>query len=312
MPQTFTETLSRPPMGGMARVAPDGRFQSVSPQLAQFLGYSAEALTGLSLSEITHKTDHLRECAQLEVLLGKGAGKFSLLKRFLHPARGLIWAEQLAVLLPHSTEPGPLFDVHIRETMVSDQTLNELHRRAFRDPLTGLLNRGSISEQIHSAILAGERRGASFAILLLDLDGFKQINDSHGHLAGDAVMEQLGGRLNATLTERDLAGRLGGDEFVILLRSATDDVGLKRGQRQVMRCFDAPFTLPCKELAPSHLTPSDVAADGLSLDERPLNALSLGASLGMATFPCDGATVTGLLTRADHRMYEEKRSRLTA
>ena len=291
MPQTFDETLSRPPSGGIAHVAPDGRFQSASPQLARFLGYSVEMLVSKKMAEITHKTDHLRECAQLEVLRAQGTGKFSLLKRFRHPDRGLIWAEQLVLLLPGVDAQPPVFEVHIREPMVSDQTLNELHRRAFRDPLTGLLNRASIADQIDSAIMAGNRLGQSFALLLLDLDGFKQINDTHGHLAGDAVMQQLGQRLNATLTERDLAGRLGGDEFVILLRSATDDVGLKRGQKEVLRCFDAPFTLP---------------EGGVT------NRITLGASLGMAASPRDGCTVTGLLTLADHRMYEEKRSRLRA
>ncbi|WP_050754086.1 GGDEF domain-containing protein [Roseovarius nubinhibens] len=291
MPKTFDETLSRPPSGGIAQVAPDGRFQSVSAQLAHFLGYSVEALIGKGIDEITHTTDHLRECAQLELLQARGAGKFSLLKRFRHPERGLVWAEQLVLLMPQVEGRPPVFEVHVREPMVSDQTLNELHRRAFRDPLTGLLNRASISEQIDSAIMAGNRLGRSFALLLLDIDGFKQVNDTHGHLAGDAVMQQLGRRLNATMIERDLTGRLGGDEFVILLRSATDDFALKRGQRQVLRCFDAPFTLP----------------KGGQADK-----IALGASLGMAAFPRDGCTVTGLLTRADHRMYEEKRSRLSA
>lgn len=291
MLESFSETLSRPPHGGIAQVAPDGRFRTVSPQLAHFLGFTCEELSGKGMDEITYKTDHLRECAQLERLMARGSGKFSLLKRFKHPKRGLIWAEQLVLLMPGADGSPPLFEVHIREPMVSDQSLNDLHRRAFRDPLTGLLNRASISEQIDSAMLAGERLGRGFALLLLDLDGFKQVNDTHGHLAGDAVIQQVGQRLIAAMVERDLAGRLGGDEFVILLRSATDEVGLKRGIKAVLNCFNAPFTLP---------------------HGGQTETIALGTSLGMAAFPHDGCTVTGLLTRADHRMYEEKRSRLSA
>jgi diguanylate cyclase (GGDEF)-like protein len=153
---------------------------------------------------------------------------------------------------------------------------------ADHDELTGLLNRRGFFASLGETI-AG--RDARVAVLLLDLDGFKEINDTLGHASGDALLRQIGTRLRGALRERDQIARLGGDEFAVLVdapRTKTGDVG-ELGRR-VRDTLTAPF---------------EVA--GLSLQVR--------ASVGVAAFPEHGTTADELLRLADIAMYQAKQNR---
>jgi diguanylate cyclase (GGDEF)-like protein len=153
---------------------------------------------------------------------------------------------------------------------------------ADHDDLTGLLNRRGFFACLGDTIA---ERDARVAVLLLDLDGFKEINDTLGHAAGDALLRQIGSRLRGALRERDEIARLGGDEFAVLVdapRTATGDVGeIGRRVRDTLT------------------TPFEVA--GLSLQVR--------ASVGVAVFPEQGTTPDELLRLADIAMYQAKQNR---
>ncbi len=171
------------------------------------------------------------------------------------------------------------------------QTANEeLRRRAFLDPLTGLPNRTLFEDRMAHALqrlerLAeriGERQADKLAILFVDLDGFKPINDSLGHAAGDTVLKEVAGRLSATARDSDTVARLGGDEFVLLaedLPSVADGVTL------------------AQRLVASMAAPFEVAG-------RPV---SLSCSVGVVVYP-DHGTADKLLVNADAAMYSAKRA----
>jgi diguanylate cyclase (GGDEF)-like protein len=154
---------------------------------------------------------------------------------------------------------------------------------ADHDELTGLLNRRGFFACLGETISG--RREARVAVLLLDLDGFKEINDTLGHASGDDLLRQIGARLRGALRERDEIARLGGDEFAVLVdapRTRTGDVG--EIGRRVRDTLTAPF---------------EVA--GLSLQVR--------ASVGVAVFPEHGTTADELLRLADIAMYQAKQNR---
>jgi diguanylate cyclase (GGDEF)-like protein len=153
-----------------------------------------------------------------------------------------------------------------------------------RDPLTGLLNRGAFTAALDNRIAVARANGSVFALAFVDLDGFKRINDQHGHATGDIVLQQVAGRLAATARERDVIARLGGDEFVILLDDDAD------GRAAVYRLDAA--------LLPPHAIGTIV--------------VSVGASVGCALFPADGNDATSLLHAADLAMYSDKRARTIA
>lgn len=156
--------------------------------------------------------------------------------------------------------------------------------QARHDPLTGLPNRVAFESALEAACQRLEKYGERFALLYIDLDDFKEVNDRHGHQAGDQLLKQMAGRLSVCLREADLLARLGGDEFVMIARgvSATTDAAVLADR--LAEAFERAFTL-----------------EGGSLDCR--------ASVGVALAPTDGATPSALLSRADAALYAAKRER---
>jgi len=158
-----------------------------------------------------------------------------------------------------------------------------LAERAVRDPLTGLANRELLAERLRTALARDTRSGDSTAVLFLDLDGFKQVNDRHGHAVGDEVLRRVAARLSGVVRPSDTVARLGGDEFVVLVEACTpDSVGA------LIRRVEVVLAEP-------------VAVEDLSLPVR--------ASVGVATATAGRADAAGLLSLADARMYDVKRAR---
>lgn len=157
----------------------------------------------------------------------------------------------------------------------------ELVHLASHDVLTGLANRAGFSQRLDDAIKTVQRRGTKLALLLLDLDGFKNINDSLGHDQGDRLLQEVALRLAGQVREVDTAARLGGDEFCLLLM---DVEGLRQAAEVAQRCLDA-------LAAPMALAGATVAVRG---------------SIGIALYPDDAEQAYGLLKATDTAMYAAK------
>ena len=158
-----------------------------------------------------------------------------------------------------------------------------LARTASRDALTGLANRRTVEAAIAGAIARAERGLGTPSVVAVDLDGFKAVNDRHGHAAGDGVLRSVAERLLATSREVDTVGRLGGDEFVVLLEH-TGGPGAQAALRRLRSGLEGGWT----------------AEDGTDL--------GVGAALGMTTYR-PGDSVATLLARADAEMYADKSRR---
>ena len=168
------------------------------------------------------------------------------------------------------------------ELLTSRRRGDELQRIATTDGLTGLANRARLHEAIDARVAAAAAEGGLVALLLMDLDRFKEINDTLGHQCGDAVLQELGPRLARAVGPEAVVARLGGDEFGILLAPGRDsDAALESLAGQISRALAAPFAL-----------------DELSL--------TITASIGAARFPYDGADANALLRCADIAMYAAK------
>lgn len=166
------------------------------------------------------------------------------------------------------------------EMQLRDGHLREHHHRhrAEHDDLTGLLNRGAFRERLQQALASG----GPFAVVMLDLDGFKLVNDQHGHAAGDAVLRIIAARMGHALRNGDVVSRLGGDEFACLLLNAGGPANLQA----LMAKLSASIALPMQVCG---------------------QRLCLRASLGLAVSPDDGVCVDTLLSHADEAMYRAKR-----
>ncbi|MDP9164230.1 MAG: GGDEF domain-containing protein, partial [Pseudomonadota bacterium] len=167
---------------------------------------------------------------------------------------------------------------------VTDARLAEEHivRLARFDSLTGLPNRRGIRDRIGEALRTARRTGSACAVLFIDLDRFKLVNDSLGHRTGDLLLCEVAGRLRDTLGDAAEIGRLGGDEFAVVL-PVSDDRAAERAARVIVAALAQPF----------------------AVDEH---VVSIGASVGFALGPTDGASVDLLLRSADLALYEVKGS----
>ena len=153
---------------------------------------------------------------------------------------------------------------------------------ALRDPLTGLPNRVLLDDRIEQALRAAQRTGDPFTLILVDLDGFKEVNDVRGHGAGDAVLRSLARRFEAIVRSNDTVARVGGDEFVILSTGTGNDEQAAALVGRLRHALRRPFRV-----------------EGASVE--------IDGSIGWAVFPTDGATADELLSRADGQMYATKR-----
>jgi diguanylate cyclase (GGDEF)-like protein/PAS domain S-box-containing protein len=160
-------------------------------------------------------------------------------------------------------------------------------RAALHDPLTGLPNRSLFADRLEHGLAQARRHGWTLAVMFLDLDGFKQVNDTHGHDVGDVVLRTIAGRLKHHTRSDDTICRFGGDEFVYLLMEVADGPAAARIADHLLRVTREPCA---------------VGVRGLDL------SLSLHASIGIALFPRDGETPEALIASADQAMYVAKRT----
>ncbi|HKU72186.1 MAG TPA: EAL domain-containing protein [Burkholderiales bacterium] len=149
---------------------------------------------------------------------------------------------------------------------------------ASHDPLTGLFNRSMFNERLQQALAQATRFERSLALLFIDLDGFKVVNDTIGHNGGDQLLSELASRLRSTLREGDVIGRMGGDEFVVLIEEFTEPVQVAEVAKKVLETVVRPFVLQGREF-------------------------EVTASLGISIFPDDGQEAQTLLKNADIAMY---------
>jgi diguanylate cyclase len=171
---------------------------------------------------------------------------------------------------------------HSLEALQTAETV--LKEQVYYDHLTGLANRALLVDRFHLAIERSKRSRVPFAAVMIDLNNFKTINDTHGHAAGDQVLVKLGRRLMETVRASDTVSRLGGDEFVLIIESIEDRRELAQiGQKLI-----------------------DMLAEKVELESGAV--VSVGGSLGFALYPGDGASMETMLHVADQAMYDCKTS----
>ena len=158
----------------------------------------------------------------------------------------------------------------------------QLENLAHYDSLTGLPNRMLLHDRLEQAIATAERQRQHFALLFIDLDGFKPVNDEHGHGVGDAVLKLVGERLNLVIRGMDTAARLGGDEFVVILTDIHNRENTERVAEKIIGELSEPYQVAGK-------------------------TLSISASIGASLYPSDQKAALDLLRTADEAMYQAKR-----
>jgi diguanylate cyclase (GGDEF)-like protein/PAS domain S-box-containing protein len=261
--------------------SPDGIIQSANATAARMFGYPSQAvMEGLDALEliVPEQRDEVRGMVGEIVRTGEPGSSEVLSRR----SNGSSFpAESTTNLLVDATgQPVALVTI-LRDITERRAHEDALRHQALHDFLTGLPNRVLFSDRVEQAVRSASRDGANLALLLIDLDGFKEVNDTLGHHVGDEVLKLVGERLAATLRQSDTVARLGGDEFAILL-SGVDLPGAVATAEKLLSMLSEPTRF----------------------DDH---SLYVGCSIGIVVFPEHGEDMSTLLRRADVAMYTAKR-----
>jgi diguanylate cyclase (GGDEF)-like protein/hemerythrin-like metal-binding protein len=245
-----------------------------SPAFLVLVGWeTSKATRPASLPELISDTDCARVLAGLASAGGRQRDICTL--RRANGAEAYLTFDAATV----QTTTGPRTVLLATDVTAWMRSQARLQRLAFKDELTGLANRTLLHDHIEQAIATARRNAGTFAVLLIDLDRFKPINDIHGHATGDDVLREAARRLQAATRAVDTVARLGGDEFVVLLGGGGGREEARQVAERIIQAVTAPLAV---------------------------HGLRLGVSVGIAIFPDDGSDAHQLLARADGAMYDAK------
>ena len=203
----------------------NGDYIWVSPNCEGLFGWRQEQLVGHSAYELFHPED-VRRIAEDHSRHGTGAAG-AVRYRLRCGSGAYRWVETRS----KASSDGHYIVAITRDVQVEQDLLAKLERQAFRDVLTELPNRHALEEALDRELSRSLRSGKAFSLLLLDLDHFKEINDTRGHDAGDDYLRQVAGRLEGLRRSYDVVGRWGGDEFLVVLPEAAADAASRVGER---------------------------------------------------------------------------------
>lgn len=279
--KSFKEIIEYAPIG-IAIVSLDGRFTVVNQTLCNIVGYTNDELIRRTFQEITHPDDLSIDLEHVQQLLDGKIDTYRMEKRYIRKDKTEVWV-QLSASIFRDEELTPQYFIaqieDISERKIRD---NEVHQHAYFDTLTKLPNRRMLMDRLSQALSQSERYQRTLALFFLDLDHFKQINDTLGHDAGDRVLKVAAARLLSCVRSHDTVARLGGDEFVIVLTEISSAQDAKMFAEKILKKFSEPIDVNGKELF-------------------------VGTSIGIAVYSGDSSiTIKELMNNADAAMYESK------
>ena len=215
----FAQAFDNAPIG-MALVGLDGRWLQVNPAFCAMVGYTATELTAMRFQDVTHPGDIGADVRRVREAVAAGRASYQAEKRYLH-RDGRVVHVLLASSVVRAEDGTPLHLLcHIQDVSERHRLEERLRALADRDDLTGLLNRRRFEEELDRQIARCGRTGEPAVLAVIDLDRFKQVNDTHGHAAGDDVLRAAGGAMAERVRAGDVLARLGGDEFGVILPGA--------------------------------------------------------------------------------------------
>lgn len=267
---------------GIFQTTPNGHYIDANPALARIYNYATPEEMIAALQDIQHQL-YVNQSRRDEFI--RLMSEFGTVRNFesqVYRRDGsIIWISENARAVKDATGA-----VQFYEGTVVDITERKLHEEALQyqashDTLTGLPNRLLLMDRIERAISRATRETQKVAVVFVDLDHFKLINDSLGHHVGDRLLLEMASRLSSCVRNQDTVARLGGDEFVMVLTEQADEPSVIHIIRRILEVISHPW-----------------------IDEQ--HEYSLSCSIGVSCFPCDGGNADTLLQCADAAMYEAK------
>ena len=260
----------------------DGIILFQSPSVARVLGWDVDRTDGSSFVAALHGSDQPRWHTIVDFVMEDSDGEMVAEWQVRHADGSWRFLQSIITNLIHEPSVGGLV---LNSRDITDQkTLeDQLRHQAFHDQLTGLANRALFLEHLDQALRRQSRMGGELAVLFIDLDEFKNVNDLHGHTLGDELLRQAAERLRTTLRDADAIARIGGDEFAALFEGVTLGLDAGAAAERIIESFAQPFLIESSEVL-------------------------VTASMGMAVNEIGTESAEDLIRNADLAMYAAKRT----
>ena len=226
---------------GMIVAAPDGTMRLVNPALCAMLDRDAEWLCSHRLVDLVHPDDRERVVAERAALLATGGESYVSQVRLLRLDGTSIWVRRTAVIVRDADGQPESTVLQIEDVTAERRAREQLAFQAFHDPLTGLRNRAWIVDMLESDLLEARRAGKAVGVLFVDLDNFKVVNESLGHVAGDEMLASVARRIAAALSSDYRIGRFGGDEFLVVIPAVGAVLDVEAVAERVASAVSAPL-----------------------------------------------------------------------
>jgi diguanylate cyclase (GGDEF)-like protein/PAS domain S-box-containing protein len=279
-PELAVQVFLRLPAAVMITTT-DGTIVAVNPAFSRITGYERDEIVGKNpriLKSGYHDAAFYESFWATVRRTGQWQGEI-----WNRRPSGEVYPEWLTLVSVRNAKDERTHYVAIFSDIAGAKQADEaILRRAHYDPLTDVPNRLLFQDRMKQALARSRRVNTPVAILFMDLDGFKSVNDRFGHALGDLVLKQVARRLSGAVREGDTVARMGGDEFVILWESATHE-SVRRRAQQIIDLIGEPMVIAG-------------------------HSITTGTSIGIALFPNDGVEPESLLRRADEAMYHSKRA----
>ena len=266
---------------GVALLNLDGRFIRVNQALCELLGYVEDEILTMNFYHLIHPNDLNNFQIHVQQLIDKKIYSYDIEQQCFRKNGEGLWVMSTLSLIRDYKEKPLYYIIQIQDITLQKKAEERLHHMAYHDPLTGLANRNKLEQFINNTLAQARRHQQEFALLFLDLDRFKNINDTIGHEAGDLILQIIAERLRSAVRSTDTVARLGGDEFVLVITDVKKTESVALIAQNILKNILQVIVVKGQEI---YLT----------------------TSIGISLYPFDGYNMQTLMKNADLALYRSK------
>lgn len=277
----FFDSVFNYSLAGIGVLTLDGRLVKANQALCHIFGYSVDSLLEMNFFHLIHPDDFAGLQNQIQQLIDNQVKIYQSEHLCYRKDNESIWVNTTISMVNDSSGKPVYFVVQVQNITLQKKAEERLRHMAYHDPLTGLANRNKLEQFLNQILAQSRRHQESFALMFIDLDRFKNINDTIGHEAGDLLLQIIADRLKGAIRNTDLVARLGGDEFVIVVTDVHKSESVAIIAHKILESVMQAVVIKGKEI---YIT----------------------TSIGISLYPFDGQNMQTLMKNADLALYRAK------